>query len=59
MPDVLSRILGDRVEASVQAGQLLGQLLPGRLLLLPRLGLPGLRRSYHDHAVQFGPLLYL
>ena len=48
-----------RVEASVQAIQLLGQLLPGHVLLLPRLGLPGLRQSFRGHVVRLGPLLYL
>ena len=56
MPDVLFRILGDQVEASVRANQVLGQR---RILLLPCLDLPGLCQSFPDHAVQLDPLLYL
>ena len=55
MLDELYRILGDRVEVF----ELLDQLLPGRLLLLPCLDLPELRHSFPDHGVQPGPLLYL
>ena len=58
MPDVLSLTLGERVKASVQVDQLLDQLLPGRLLLLPCLGLPELSQSFPDHAVRLGPLPY-
>ena len=58
MLDVLSLTLGDQVEASVQVDQLLDQLHPGRLLL-PCLGLPGLRQSFPDRAVQHDPPLYL
>ena len=43
MPDVLTRTLGDQVEVSVQADQLLDQLLPG-LLFLPCRDVPELRR---------------
>ena len=59
MLDVLSRTLGDPVESFAQVDQLLNQLLPGRLLLLPRLGLPRLRQSFLDHAIQLDPPLYL
>ena len=56
---VLSRTLGDRVEASVQANQLLGQLLPRHLLIVPCLDLPELRQSFRGYVVRLGPLLYL
>ena len=59
MLDVLSLTLDDQVVAFVQVDQLLDQLLPGRLLLLARLGLPGLRQSFPDRAVQLDPPLYL
>ena len=59
MLDVLSRILGDRVEASVQADHFLDRLIPEHTLLSPCLDLPELRHSFPDHAVQPGPLLYL
>ena len=42
----------DQVVAFVQVDQLLEQLLPGRLLILPCPGLPGLRQSFPDRAVQ-------
>ena len=56
MLDVLSLILGDRVEAPVQVDHLLDRLLPGHLLLLPCPGLPELRQSFRGHVVR---LLYL
>ena len=59
MLDVLSWTLGDQEEASVQANLLLGQLLPRHLVLLPCVGRPELRESFHDRAVQLDPLLYL
>ena len=59
MPDVLSRTLGDQEGVSVQADQLLGQLLPRHHPFRPYLGLPEIRQSYHDRAVQLNILLYL
>ena len=59
MLDVVSRTLGDRVEASVQASQLLDRLLPEHLLLVPCLDLPELRQSFRGQVVRLGPLLYL
>ena len=59
MLDVLSRILGDQEEVSVQASQLLGRLLPEHLLLVPCLDLPELRQPFQDRAVELDPLLYL
>ena len=59
MQDVPSRTLGDQEEVSVQANQLLDQLHPRHLLILPCLGLPELRQSFHDRAVQLDLLLYL
>ena len=55
MLDVLSVTLDDQVVAFVEVDQ----LLPGRLLLLPRLGVPELRQSFPDRDVQLNPLLYL
>ena len=59
MLDVLSRTLDDQEEVSVQADQLLGQLHPRHLPFRPYLGLPELRQSYHDRAVQLDLLVYL
>ena len=59
MLDVVSRTLADRVEAFVQANQLLDRLLPKNLFLVPGLGIPRLRQSFPDRVVRIGPLLYL
>ena len=59
MLDVLSRTLDDQEEVSVQVDQRLGQLLPRHLPFRPCRGLPELRQSYHDRAVQLDLLLYL
>ena len=49
MLDVLSRTLDDQVEASVRADQLLDQLLPGHLLLVP---------FYRSMVMLFGLVLF-
>ena len=59
MLDVLCLTLDDRVDAFVQVDQLFDQSFPGRLLLLPCLGLPGLRQSFPGRAVQLDPPLHL
>ena len=59
MSGVLSRILDGQVEASVQTSQLLDRLSPEHLLILPRLGLPRLRQSFPDRAVELDPPLDL
>ena len=59
MLHVLSLTLDDQVVTFVQIDQLLDRLLPGHLLLVPCLGLPKLRQSFHDRAVQLDPLLYI
>ena len=59
MLDVLFRTLGDQAEVSVQAYQLLGQLLPRHLFFVPGLGFPELRQSFLDRAGKLGLLLYL
>ena len=56
--DVLFRTLGDQEEVFVQADQLLGQLLPRLLFLVPGLDLPELHRSFFDRVVQLDLLLY-